>query len=180
MSELRKIPNVGAQTERDLLAMGYATIDALRGKSADELYAQECALRGETLDRCQLYLLRAVEYFVNTKDPDPHKCKWWYWTDEALEPSPCGTVCLTDCPACPQDCKGCRAIEGEVYWLPYIGGDCCPIYHCCVHERGARDCGGCERLPCAHWELRDPTMTDEEIERGLQKRLRRLETNSKK
>ena len=69
MSELRKIPNVGETTEQDLIAMGYTTIESLKGKSADELYAEECALRGCTLDRCQLYLYRAVEYFVNTENP---------------------------------------------------------------------------------------------------------------
>ena len=77
MSELRTIPNVGACTEQDLILMGYPTIASLRGKSAEELYAGECRLRGCTLDRCQLYLYRAVEYFVNTEHPDPMKCKWW-------------------------------------------------------------------------------------------------------
>lgn len=66
MSELRTIPNIGACTEQDLILMGYTTIASLRGKSAEELYAEECRLRGCTLDRCQLYLYRAVEYFVNT------------------------------------------------------------------------------------------------------------------
>lgn len=32
MSELRNIPNVGKQTERDLTAMGYTTIDSLRSR----------------------------------------------------------------------------------------------------------------------------------------------------
>lgn len=76
MSELRTIPNIGACTEQDLILMGYTTIASLRGKSAEELYAEECRLRGCTLDRCQLYLYRAVEYFVNTGNPDPMKCKW--------------------------------------------------------------------------------------------------------
>ena len=31
MSELRKIPNVGKATEADLIAMGYTTIESLRG-----------------------------------------------------------------------------------------------------------------------------------------------------
>ena len=35
MSELRKIPNVGETTEQDLIAMGYTTIESLKGKSAD-------------------------------------------------------------------------------------------------------------------------------------------------
>ena len=46
MSELRKIPNVGKQTEQDLIAMGYRSIESLRGKRAEELYAEECRLRG--------------------------------------------------------------------------------------------------------------------------------------
>lgn len=74
MSELRKIPNVGKSTERDLIAMGYTTIESLKGKKGEELYAEECALRGCVLDRCQLYLLRAVEYYVNTLNPDIKKC----------------------------------------------------------------------------------------------------------
>lgn len=88
MGELRKIPNVGKQTEQDLIRMGYTTIQSLRGKSADELYAEECASRGCVVDRCQLYLYRAVEYFVNTENPDPRKCKWWYWKDDYVEVSP--------------------------------------------------------------------------------------------
>ena len=174
MSELRKIPNVGARTERDLLAMGYSTIESLRGKRAEELYAEECALRGERLDRCQLYLLRAVAYYVNSDAPDPKKCKWWYWKDEYADPAPCGTSCASDCPSFPQTCGGCRKIEGVVYWLPYTGDDCCPIYQCCVRERHAVHCGGCEDLPCRHWQLRDPTVSDELAESNLQRRLRRL------
>ncbi len=46
MSELRTIPNIGACTEQDLILMGYTTIASLRGKSAEELYAEECRLRG--------------------------------------------------------------------------------------------------------------------------------------
>ena len=54
MTELRQIPNVGAQTEQDLISMGYTTIASLRGKRAEELYAEECRLRGCLIDRCQL------------------------------------------------------------------------------------------------------------------------------
>lgn len=74
MSELRKIPNVGKTTEKDLIAMGYTTIESLKGKTAEQLYEEECALRGELIDRCQLYLYRAVEYFVNSEKPDLSKC----------------------------------------------------------------------------------------------------------
>lgn len=71
MGSLRKIPNVGKTTEQDLIAMGYTTVESLKGKTAYDLYDEECALRGALVDRCQLYLYRAVEYFVNNPDPDP-------------------------------------------------------------------------------------------------------------
>lgn len=107
MSELRKIPNVGKTTEKDLIAMGYTTIESLKGKTAEQLYEEECALRGEPIDRCQLYLYRAVEYFVNSENPDLSKCPWWLRKDEFAEPSPCGAVC-TECGLFPKICEGCR------------------------------------------------------------------------
>ena len=145
MSELRTIPNVGACTEQDLILMGYPTIASLRGKSAEELYAGECRLRGCTLDRCQLYLYRAVEYFVNTEHPDPMKCKWWFWKDDFVEPSPCGAVCV-ECASFPLECGGCRKIKGKVFWLRYTGDDVCRIYDCC-RTRRKKNCGDCPDLP---------------------------------
>lgn len=73
-NELRKIPNVGKRTEKVLREMGYDSIESLKGKRAVDLYAEECSLKGSPVDRCQLYLYRAVEYFVNTENPDPAKC----------------------------------------------------------------------------------------------------------
>ena len=81
-SSLRKIPNVGSQTEQDLIAMGYTSVESLKGKKAEDLYEEECRLRGCTIDRCQLYLYRALEYFVHTENPDSEKFKWWYWKDD--------------------------------------------------------------------------------------------------
>ena len=115
MSELRKIPNVGKTTEKDFIAMGYTTIESLKGKTAEQLYEEECSLRGELIDRCQLYLYRAVEYFVNSENPDLSKCPWWLWKDEFVEPSPCGAVCIK-CGLFPKTCEGCRKIKGKVYW----------------------------------------------------------------
>lgn len=92
-SSLRKIPNVGSQTEQDLIAMGYTSIELLKGKKAEDLYEEECRLRGCTIDRCQLYLYRALEYFVHTDNPNREKCKWWYWKDDYFYPSPCGARC---------------------------------------------------------------------------------------
>ena len=66
MGELSKIPNVGKATEKDLIAMGYTTVESLKGRTARQLYDEECALRGELIDRCQLYLYRAtLLFFLN-------------------------------------------------------------------------------------------------------------------
>lgn len=58
---------MGSQTEQDLIAMGYTSVESLKGKKAEDLYEEECRLRGCTIDRCQLYLYRALEYFVHTE-----------------------------------------------------------------------------------------------------------------
>lgn len=136
-TDLKTIPNVGKATERDLAAMGYSCAEDLKGKRAEELYAEECALRGETLDRCQLYLLRSVEYFVNAENPDRKKCKWWFWKDEYALPAPCGAVCA-ECGRFPEQCGGCRTIRGRVYWLEFTGGTQCPVYECCAAKAPPR------------------------------------------
>ncbi len=172
MTELRKIPNIGKATERDLIAMGYTTVESLKGKRADELYAQECALRGHAVDRCQLYLYRAVEYFVNTENPDPLKCRWWYWKDEYVTVSPCGAVCV-ECGLFPGQCGGCRKIKGKVFWLRYTGDDCCRVYDCCVNGKRQPHCGECPSLPCERF-MKDPTISDEQNASNLRKMLANL------
>lgn len=84
MSELRKIPSVGKETEKDLIALGYDTIESLRGADPEEIYRRDCERRGCLIDRCQLYVYRCVVYFASTPNPQPEKCKWWYWKDKPL------------------------------------------------------------------------------------------------
>ena len=169
---LRKIPNVGQQTEQDLISMGYTSIDSLKGKKADELYGEECNLRGCIIDRCQLYLYRALEYFVNSPNPDIGKCKWWHWKDDYYYPSPCGARCV-ECASFPKACKGCRKIKGKVFWLQYTGDDACPIWKCCK-EKKRDNCGGCPELPCVRF-MKDPSISDEQNEANLKKMIGNLE-----
>lgn len=172
MGELRKIPNVGKQTEKDLIAMGYTTIESLKGKNAERLYEEECALCGFVLDRCQLYLYRAVEYYLNTDDPDPAKLPWWYWKDEYIAPSPCGAVCA-ECTLFPSECAGCFNIKGKVHWLQYTGQDVCAVYDCCVNDKRQLNCARCEYLPCEKFTL-DPTLSDKENRENLTRMINRL------
>lgn len=171
MSELKKIPNVGKRTERDLLAMGYATIASLKGKSGEALYAEECALRGFALDRCQLYLLRAVAYWVNDPSPAREKCAWHLWKDEFALPSPCGAVCA-QCASYPAHCGGCRKTEGKAPWLRYTGAERCPVYVCAA-EQGRNNCGGCPALPCEKF-TKDPTISEVQNAENLRKMLKNL------
>lgn len=177
MSELRKIPNVGKQTEKGLIEMGYTSIESLKGKRAEDLYAEECIRRGYTVDRCQLYLYRAVEYFVNTERPDPDKCKWWFWKDEYVEVAPCGAICA-ECRLFPATCKGCRQIKGKVFWLQYTGETCCAIYACCLNRKFV-NCAGCEQLPCTRYK-KDPTISEEQNAENLRMMLQNLKNAKRK
>ncbi|WP_066684673.1 DUF3795 domain-containing protein [Christensenella intestinihominis] len=74
----------------------------------------------------------------------------------------CGAVC-SQCKDYPRECGGCPAIQGKVFWLQYVPEDVCPIYACCVEEKGLAHCGGCEELPCERYSrYSDPNMSEEE------------------
>lgn len=167
----RKLPNVGVQTEQDLLAMGYTSIESLKEVNADDLYQKECDLRGCSIDRCQLYLYRALEYYINSENPDIEKCKWWYWKDDYFYPSPCGARCV-NCKSFPKECKGCRNIKGKVFWTQYTGDTVCPIWKCCSEQK-RKNCGNCPDLPCVRF-MKDPTISDEENEANLKKMIDNL------
>ena len=71
MGELRRIPGIGAVGERDLLELGYTTIQSLAGADPEEMYARECARKGVRVDRCVLYVYRCAGYYAFTPQPDP-------------------------------------------------------------------------------------------------------------
>ena len=61
--------------------IGYETIASLKGADPEEMYQKECDVRGQMVDRCQLYMYRMVVYYASSKNPDPKKLKWWIWKD---------------------------------------------------------------------------------------------------
>ena len=77
MGELRRIPGIGAAGERDLLELGYTTIQSLAGADPEEMYARECARKGVRVDRCVLYVYRCAVYYASTPRPDPEKLEGW-------------------------------------------------------------------------------------------------------
>ena len=158
------LPNIEQQTEQDLLSMGYTSLDSLKGKSANDLYKQECEMKGCTVDRCQLYVYRALTYYIDSDNPNKEKSKWWYWKDDYYTPSPCGAKCI-DCLSFPNECKGCKKIKGKVFWLQYTGDDICPIWKCCKDQK-RNNCGGCPRFPCSHF-VNDSSISKEKNEKNL-------------
>lgn len=82
MGELRKIPGVGPETEKDLIELGYTTIKSLKGADPQEMYNRECIMKGCHIDRCQLYVYRCVVYYASNEVHEPEKLKWWYWKDK--------------------------------------------------------------------------------------------------
>ncbi|HII92483.1 MAG TPA: DUF3795 domain-containing protein [Methanosarcina sp.] len=83
-------------------------------------------------------------------------------------------VCGVNCDGCPHlnnECTGCNAIEGKVYWAQHIGADVCPVYKC-VKEKGYQNCGDCSQIPCELWvSLKDPSLSEEEHQKSIQNRL---------
>lgn len=85
MGELREIPGVGEATEKDLIALGYTTIESLIGANPEEMYERDCIMRGFRVDRCQLYVYRCAVYYAENETHDAEKLKWWYWKDENID-----------------------------------------------------------------------------------------------
>ncbi|MBR4015345.1 MAG: Pathogenicity locus [Anaerotignum sp.] len=81
-TDLQNIPYVGQETEKDLLLPGFDSIASLRGADPEEMYRRECALKGQKIDRCQLYVYRMAVYYAENEIHDPQKLKWWAWKDE--------------------------------------------------------------------------------------------------
>lgn len=80
-TDLQTIPYVGKRTEEALLALGFASVASLKGADPQEIYERECWMKGQKIDRCQLYVYRMAVYYAETETPDPEKLKWWAWKD---------------------------------------------------------------------------------------------------
>lgn len=80
-TDLRRIPGVGVKTEEELIAMGYTSVESLKGQNPELMYERHCVLKGFRVDRCQLYVFRCAVYYAENETHDPEKLKWWNWKD---------------------------------------------------------------------------------------------------
>lgn len=85
-TDLRTIPGVGAQIERDLIALGYDSVASLAGEDPEQIYERDCIRRGCRLDRCVLYVYRCAVYYADHAEHEPEKLRWWYWKDKPYVP----------------------------------------------------------------------------------------------
>ena len=82
MGELRRIPGVGKEIEKDLQMLGIETVESLKNADPEEMYERECRMKGCHIDRCQLYVYRCAVYYASTDHHEPEKLKWWNWKDQ--------------------------------------------------------------------------------------------------
>ena len=80
-SPLEEIPGVGPSIARDLDELGLREVADVRGRDPEELYERLCALRGQRIDRCVLYVFRCAVYYAGRSVHDPELLKWWNWKD---------------------------------------------------------------------------------------------------
>lgn len=78
-TDLQKIPGVGPNIEKHLLALGYTSIASLQGAAPQQMFDYDCELQGCRLDRCLLYVYRLAVYYADNPVHEPEKLKWWYW-----------------------------------------------------------------------------------------------------
>jgi hypothetical protein len=59
--------------------------------------------------------------------------------------------------------------------VEFVGADICPMYDCCINEKGFEHCGYCNKLPCQiYYATQDPSTTNEEHIDGIKQRVKLL------
>lgn len=81
LKELQRIPGVGPSIARDLLELGYWSVEELKEENPQEMYERHCAQKGQRVDRCVLYVFRCAVYFAESPVHEPEKLNWWNWKD---------------------------------------------------------------------------------------------------
>lgn len=83
LRSLQKLPNVGNSIAIDLWDLGIRAPQDLQGRDPEVMYEDLCSLRRTHIDRCMLYVLRALVYVASAKEVDPEMKMWWKWKDPA-------------------------------------------------------------------------------------------------
>ena len=82
MSDLRSVPGIGAKKEKELMELGYDSLEALKNADPDDLYVQACIRQNRQLDKCVLYAFRCAVAYAKDPVPNPEEYRWWYFCDK--------------------------------------------------------------------------------------------------
>jgi hypothetical protein len=77
-ADLTQMPNIGPAVARKLERLDVTCQDDLRGRDAEQLFAELCALDGRDHDPCLLDTFVAAVAYVNDGDDRP----WWEFGHE--------------------------------------------------------------------------------------------------
>jgi Pathogenicity locus len=79
LRDLQEAPGIGPSLSRDLLDLGFQSLEQLRDQDPENMYHSICAIRGAHIDPCVLYAFRCAVYFASNQIHDPELLKWWNW-----------------------------------------------------------------------------------------------------
>ncbi|MEK7263531.1 MAG: helix-hairpin-helix domain-containing protein [Bacteroidota bacterium] len=82
LKQFQQLPGVGKSIAVDLYELGFRSNSELMNENPEELYERFCRLKGMHIDRCMLYVLRCIVYYVSNKKHDPALLLWWNWKDD--------------------------------------------------------------------------------------------------
>ena len=77
LSELEKLPNIGAAIAADLRAIGITQAQQIAQGDALKIYFSLATQMGKRHDPCVFYTLLAVQNFLRTEE----KVAWWKFTE---------------------------------------------------------------------------------------------------
>ena len=78
LTTFQKIPSIGIKFAKDLISMGYHSIEELRGKDGAELSEEFEIQKGYWIDPCVEDQFRLVVYYAETHDNSKN---WWDFSD---------------------------------------------------------------------------------------------------
>lgn len=82
-------------------------------------------------------------------------------------PPPCGLYCGT-CEYFGKQCQGCGDVKGKPFWTNQMKVETCPLYDCCINNKGLEHCGSCDELPCKTFNnFYDPSLSEEEARKSI-------------
>ncbi len=79
---LLEVPGVGKSIAEDLHAIGIHSVNDLKDKKPEKLFARSNTHAGKVQDRCLLYVFRCAVYFAEG-GRNAGKLKWWNWKDKS-------------------------------------------------------------------------------------------------